>query len=350
MDLATLKIRIQRHLTDGLLTIVGSGLSVAEGIPGMTALKDHLLATLPERVHADSLSVWQGIRGALEQGHSLENSLLSNPPDPHLETLIAEETTNLICPAEARVFEEAIAGERVLRFSKLCRHFLKTHTGIPVVTTNYDRLIELAAEISGFGVDTLFVGHRAGKLAVVESRFGHCRGVIDRKVGRRWQSTLDWNPHLRVMKPHGSLDWFKGPQGPIACSHALNRQRLIITPGLNKYRGGYDPPFDSHREAANREIDRASRFLIIGYGFNDEHLQTHLEPKLAEGKPTILLTHSLSPKAISLIQQCPSILALSSFEDESGTKVITQTETHLFPGVDLWDLGKLVDEVLTPQP
>jgi hypothetical protein len=42
MDLHTIKIRLQEHLSDGLVTIVGSGLSCAEGLPGMGELATYL--------------------------------------------------------------------------------------------------------------------------------------------------------------------------------------------------------------------------------------------------------------------------------------------------------------------
>ena len=51
MELDALKKRLQEHLTDGLVTIVGSGLSIAEGIPGMGELASHLLATLRRGCH-----------------------------------------------------------------------------------------------------------------------------------------------------------------------------------------------------------------------------------------------------------------------------------------------------------
>jgi len=41
MDFGGLVKFIQGHVTDGLLLVVGSGLSAAEGIPGMGALATH---------------------------------------------------------------------------------------------------------------------------------------------------------------------------------------------------------------------------------------------------------------------------------------------------------------------
>lgn len=347
MELAVLKKRIQTHLSDGLVTIVGSGLSVAEGIPGMPALAAHLLSVVTPRVEASSQTLWTTISNELSAGKDLESTLLAHPPDSHLETLIVGTTAEFLGAAEAAIFEQVFSGSRTLRFARLLLHLLKSSSGLPVITTNYDRLIELAAESSGLGVDTLFTGHRAGRLDPDKSRFSQCRGIVERKVNGRKKATLDYAPHIRVLKPHGSFDWYHGTNGPIACAFTLAHPRMIITPGLNKYRGGYNPPFDTHREAANREIDRASRYLIIGYGFNDEHLQTHLEPKLCEGRPAILVTRTLSAKAASLMQKSPGLIAISRSATK-GTLATTAAGAFEFPDSEMWDIENLVQEVLTP--
>jgi hypothetical protein len=114
---------------------------------------------------------------------------------------------------------------------------------------------------------------------------------------------------------------------------------------LNKFRGGYDQPFDAHRERANKEIDGAQRFLILGYGFNDEHLQTHLEQQLLRGLPALLITHSLSPKALQLISKCPSLTAIVSDTAGAGAMVHHSGDTQFFSGANLWDLEVFVNEV-----
>jgi hypothetical protein len=148
-----------------------------------------------------------------------------------------------------------------------------------------------------------------------------------------------------MLKPHGSLDWYKHNSDPIRCPLPLSLQRLIITPGLNKFRGGYNRPFDSHRERANREIDKASRFLIIGYCFRYEHLQPHLEPALRRGKPALLLTYSLSDQARRLINECNAITALCADTTNNGTTAIIDGAPMSLPGQCLWDLDSFVKGV-----
>ena len=98
-----------------------------------------------------------------------------------MESIIVELTANLIHNAEMAVIEKVVSGERTLRFSQLLAHMLKPNTGIPVVTTNYDRLIEIAAEAVGLGLDTLFVGQTFGHLDSKQSQFSLCRKVIKRR-------------------------------------------------------------------------------------------------------------------------------------------------------------------------
>lgn len=344
MDVGKLKQRLQEHFTDGLVTVVGSGLSVAEGIPGMAALAKHLHKTVPDRLDADSRPLWKQIAEELTNGIDLENALLRHPPDPAMEAVIVELTANLILCAEMPVIQEVVSGERTLRFSRLLAQMLKPNTGIPVVTTNYDRLIEIAAEAVGFGVDTLFFGQHVGHLDSKRSQFSLCRGVTQRRKAVH----LAYTDHLVVLKPHGSLDWFLHNHEPIRCPLPLANQRLIITPGLNKFRDGYERPFDAHRERANREIDRAARYLIVGYGFNDDHLQTHLEPQLRSGKPSVLVTHGLSAKATRLVSECDGMIALSADPVRDGTVVTTKDGSEFLPGTKLWDLGIFTSEVLEP--
>ena len=344
MGLADLKRKIQDHFTDGLLIVVGSGLSSAEGVPGMAALAMHLLATVRPQLPEASAPAWNQIESDIKAGTDLESALHRSQPDSGLEALILQLTADFIAKAEAQVIHEVLAGQRVLRFSRLLKHLLKPNSGIPVVTTNYDRLIEVATEAAGLGVDSLFVGQHLGRFDPRESRFSLCRKVMQ----RRKVVHLTYADHVVLLKPHGSLDWFMRDGEPIRLSLSIVGQRLMITPGVNKFRGGYDRPFDAHRERANQEIDRASRYLIVGYGFNDDHLQTHLEHQLRKGVPTIVLARSLSAKARQLVQDCNEILALSEDAGGTGTQVLQGRSEITIPDCQLWDIGKLIDEVLEP--
>jgi hypothetical protein len=343
VDLDELKSYLQRHLGDGLVTIVGSGLSCAEGMPGMTELAAHLKTDITPLISGADYDIWTKIVADLD-AVGLEAALLKFPPSLTLEALITNATARIMIPAEERILKEAVSGSRVLRLTRLLKHMLKSSSGIPIVTTNYDRLIEFAAEQAGLGVDTMFAGQYCGTLDEEQSRRSFLREVIF-KSGR--QVHYRFQDRVRLMKPHGSFDWYLSANGPIRHFGSLDAQRLIITPGLNKFRNGYESPFDRHRERANAAIDKATRFLIVGYGFNDDHLETHLKPLINSGKPTILLTHAVSDKGREFTQTGPNFTALefAEFSGTSGTRVIRGSEETFLPGIHIWDLNGLIDKV-----
>lgn len=348
MDLHNVKVRLQEHLSDGLVTIVGSGLSCAEGLPSMGELAAYLLAEVGVGLAGADATTWASA-SALFAAKGLEGALLAVPPTPAVESAIASATGKLIAERERAVVSEVFAGTRKLRLTRLLPHLVKPATGLTIVTTNYDRLVEIAAEEADIGADTMFVGRFAGQLNERESQLSFCRKVTVKQ--RPAVATFHYRPRALICKPHGSLDWYARAGRPVFYPGDLpDAVRLIITPGHNKFRNGYESPFDHHRSKANDAIDRASRFLVLGYGFNDDHLETHLSPCIRGGKPTLMLTRSLSTVARQLALMHTNVIALEYAEvaGVAGTTVIVEQKEFFFPGVGMWDVDSFVTEVLEP--
>lgn len=346
MELHELKTHLQQHLSDGLVTIVGSGLSCAEGLPGMGELANHLHAVIGPDLSSADVATWSEIV-PLIQSKGLEAALLEKPPSAGLEAAIATATAELIAARERSIVTEVFAGARTLRLTRLIAHLLKPSSGLPIVTTNYDRLVEIAAEEAGLGVDTMFVGRFSGTLNERESRLSFCRDVTLKKN----HVAYHYHPRALVCKPHGSLDWYLRNGKPVHYAGDLpGAMRLIITPGHNKFRNGYESPFDHHRSRANEAIDRASRFLILGYGFNDDHLETHLSPAIRGGKPTLLMARTLSASAEALATGHANVIALDCVNQDGadGTRVIINKNHLFFPNLALWDVHSFIQEVLEP--
>lgn len=345
MEIHDLKLRLQRHFTDGLVTVVGSGLSCAEGLPGMGVLADYLQNTVAADLSSDDKAHWAEL-SPLIAANGLEAALLAKPPTPTLEIAIVAKTVELIAKHEREIVAEVFAKTRTLRFTRLLKHLLKPTTGVPVVTTNYDRLIEIAAEEADLGVDTLFVGQFAGHLNEQESRLSFCREVTLKGKVVQYR----YRQRVNVFKPHGSLDWYYREGKPVRYAGDLPLPRSIITPGLNKFRNGYESPFDRHRERANEAIDKATRFLVLGYGFNDDHLETHLTPRIRSGVPTLMLAHTLSNNALKLASTSANVVAIQheSVGGQSGSSVFVNTTREFIPGLAIWDLDNFVSGVLEP--
>jgi hypothetical protein len=333
---------VQKLFTDGLALVVGSGLSAAEGIPGMPELALYLNAASRELTGTDAAE-WGHIKTLLDAGEGLEAALLKQPPSNSLETWIAHKTCALLLPKEREVIGAVLRGEHALRLTGFLERVLKPPSGLPILTPNYDRLIEVACESAGFHVDTTAVGQYAGTFDYKRSCMGSCRGI----TVRARTTVLDHFPRAIVLKPHGSLDWYESGSGARRCSLDVDVERLIITPGINKYRAGYNEPFDKHRDLANEHIDRAGRLLIVGYGFNDDHLQTHLEKRIRDGTPTLILNKSAGTRVQKLAEESPLCVCVSQLPGECGAVVTHRGNGFEHRGLDLWDLGVLAKELLT---
>lgn len=310
----------------------------------MVSLGQHLVTHIPASLSPEDTRLWEEIHPLIGTD-GLEAALLKHPPTASLEAAIVQCTGDFIAASEASIIAEVFNNTRTLRLTKLIPHLLKPSTGIPIVTTNYDRLAELACEEAGLGVDTMFCGHFTARLNPEESYWSFCRHVklVGRNVRYKFASKAN------VFKPHGSLDWYHREGNPVRYSGILPLPRLIITPGLNKYRSGYESPFDKHREKGNDAIDKAHRFLIIGYGFNDDHLETHLTPRIKSGAKTVILTRSLSSKARDIAIANKNVIA-AEFHEESGAagaRFIFDGAEKFYPGVDYWDLDGFVKGVLS---
>lgn len=340
MELRALKKRLQEHLGDGLVLVIGSGLSSAEGVPGMGALGQHLVNHIPAILSEEDNKLWEEIHPRITS-EGLEAALLKKTPSPSLEAAVVQGTADFIAEAEAAIISEVFNNSRKLRLTSLIPHLLRPDAGIPIITTNYDRLAELACEEAGLGVDTMFCGHFAAKLEPQESFWSFCRSV---KLVAGKNVRYKFAPKANIFKPHGSLDWYHREGNPVRYAGALPLPRLIITPGLNKFRNGYESPFDKHREKANDAIDKARRFLIVGYGFNDDHLETHLTPRIKSGVATVILTFSLSPKAKDIAMLNKNVIGIEHCEKDGnkGSNIIIEGTETFYPDNDFWDLGGFV--------
>ena len=343
--LGDLKTDLQSFFIDGVVLVIGSGLSSAEGVPGMWPLAQHLLSSVERHLPKPDADPWRAIKRELTAGRSLESVLLDHPPCLHLEDAIRAETATFIRNAERPIVQEAVAGKRTLRLESLLPHLPVKNAPLPIITTNYDRLVEIAVENCGYGADSMFCGYFKGHFSQSESRMSFARR-IDQPPKRK--ARIIYSPRCEVLKPHGSIDWFQVDGQPVRTQVDLDVVPLIITPGQNKYRTGYEHPFDIHRERANHHIDRARALIFIGYGFNDDHLQTHLMKVIEAGIPTLILTRSLSSTAAELARTKSSVTAISKGPGPSTILASSTSGEQVLDSPPLWDITTFSQEVLQP--
>ncbi|WP_034637835.1 SIR2 family protein [Desulfovibrio cuneatus] len=342
-----LKTRLQRFFSDGLVVVIGSGLSCAEGLPSMGDLAKALITLVPKKCSSADLPQWQEIEKFLRAKKGLEEAVNSIQLSESLGKVIVEIVANTVRTAEESVISQCIGNGRILKISSLLSHLSPKHPKkIQIITTNYDRLIEIACEMRGFWLDTGFCGKTSGLFDPAKSKF---QGAIGTGSSKKQTPKLIYPNMVHLSKPHGSLDWYLLKDGmPIYTPLCSFSCPLIITPGQHKYRQGYDQPFDAHRNMGNAAIDSAKSFLFIGYGFNDDHLQTHLSQRLRSGIPALILSRSLTESADKIIGLSETIVALSQSSNPEDTTVTMKNAKWDIQDNSWWDVEHFVSGVIAP--
>jgi hypothetical protein len=151
------------------------------------------------------------------------------------------------------------------------RRVARRSTRLPrtqLFTTNYDLAFETAAARSGFAVIDGFSHSYPQRFDGVY--FEHDFATRDRE---RAAVPVDWVPNVvQLHKLHGSVDWAADSNGEVR-RDAAEPQPLIVYPRSSKFEVSYQQPFlelMGRFQAALRRPETG--LLILGSGFNDEHI------------------------------------------------------------------------------
>lgn len=336
LELTNVKRQLQDHLQEGLLLVVGSGLSAAEGMPGMMSLGAHLKSVMPPLLVSMPDPEWDTVVTALDMGDHLEAAMGKANLQSSTVDAIVDATAKLILKQELEVFSKVLSGTKTLPFTTFAKHLFRGGRKFHLITPNYDRLIELATEAAGIGVDTRFAGHLFAYSDPKRSADAHRESYM---AGRN--ALLRPLHQLCVYKPHGSLDWFEVGGEVVRCPVNPGKTPIIITPGSSKYRESFRWAFDDQRTAGNKGAANSSRLMFMGYGFNDDHLEQYLCPNLTLTKPTVIMTKGLSGNAKKVIANSSGtqVIALSAVSETNlRTRISTSLGEELIVDEELWHL------------
>jgi len=303
----------------------------------MGPLAVHLIATVPVTTTPEEIAQWQAFK--LELGtHDLEAALTKVTFSEALTRHVVSSSREFLIPKDIEVFEKLLHDRRVLPLSRLFRYFfVSTHKDVHVITPNYDRIAEYAADASEF---SHFTGFSYGYLNT-RSRDSRTR------IHQNGEATRT----VSIWKVHGSFDWFKNAAGQIvslpSCRDTpADYMPVMITPGVEKYRLAYEEPFRTIMASSDNALEKARSYFCVGFGFNDQHLQTKLIERCeAASLPIVVITMELSPAAKAFLTsgRCRKFLALE--RSPTGTRMFSHTDptgTDI-PGQDIWQLDKFLD-------
>ena len=332
----------QECISKAPVIILGSGASAAYDIPGMPALRKHLLGTTaPFDAAPDDIDQWEKFKNHLGTV-DLEKALTDIRLPDAITRYVVVSTWDFLAPHDVHVFNQLLENRKLFPLTRLYHHlFSSIHHEINVVTPNYDLLAEYAADAgemchyTGFGYGHLRLRAKAHAPKI------HLAGSPARTVN--------------IWKVHGSFDWFRDKAGvvmalPSTAKRPANAEPVIVTPGIEKYRLTYDEPFVSIKQGADLALQSARAYFCVGYGFNDNHLQTKLVERCrAVAVPLVLITKQISPTAMAFLKsgQCQRYMAIE--ECDSGCRMYSTEYPNGvdIPGHDYWNLDQFLTMVIS---
>lgn len=335
----------QSALSSTPVIILGSGASAAHGVPGMASLAKHLASLSPPVgwTIAEN-NEWNAFLANLANGDDLETALGAVRPTRRQNEFVAEATRTFLFPSDRDALGSLIADRRHLPLSRLYKHlFTSTHKTLHVVTPNYDRLAEYAADAVEFAV---FTGFNHGHLQL-RAKEADARLVTNGQQVRT----------VKVWKVHGSLDWFHDAADRIIALPQMEHTPagfapLMITPGVEKYRLAHGEPFRTIFTCSDTALEGARSYLCVGYGFNDEHLQTKLVERCdTDSVPLVVVTQGLTDMAKAFLKggKCRRYLAIEAADP--GSRFYTHEHPDGFdvPHWEAWQLSAFLDMTIGAQ-
>lgn len=319
--------------------IVGTGLSIVYGVPGMEVLATHLNDEINKSTKRGLKSMWNK-RYAKVKDNGLEVGLANlSPKEDKLVDAIQTITAAFILEKEEKLHKKIM--EKDTGFCKLLWYLSGTVSTnqkiIDVMTPNYDRIIELVCDKLGIGVITGFSGNMYNRFNI--NILKHPTEIYNCKK-RVW---------VRLFKPHGSINWIREADSEYMTNDYNILQEKsecieIIAPGSSKYRAGLiNNTFRCMREEFNELLRTEDNYslLFFGYGFNDDHFDTALFGSFQ--KNVLIISKDVKTDIINKAMEKKNI---TIFYCESGKNYMIYKSQKYVINEPLWDIDKFAEVFL----
>ena len=224
----------------------------------------------------------------------------------------------------------------------LIRSLPATYPELQVITPNYDLLIEYSADLIGAPCLTGFCG------GIIRS-WNPNIGFIQPTIKRNEKDFLA--RYIRLIKPHGSFAWFQSKTSPhlIVENFALRElngdwRRHMVIPGPTKYSESLKDTCRDHMRYMDQAFMKVKSLLVIGYGFNDPHLEEYLKRSISREIPAIYVTRGLSQSSLeSFVFPYPNVTCIMS-DGATGSHIYCGDTEINCPGERLWMLENFAEK------
>lgn len=312
MDIDGIYKTVQDYLKEPPLVIWGSGATAGFGLPGMWTLKDEIGKVLPsfDKTCTD-------LEAELGKD-KYEDDL------PRIRRIIRD----VICAADIKAKEQLLKSveefDGIRRLTKFCHD---PHPKVMnIVSTNYDRILEYVWGYYGLRFTDGFDQHELSEFD--ENKFQ------DKDI-------------INLMKVHGSLDWFDVDHEVRKLSTNFGYDPVMIPPGKNKYRTTHNSPYRELMQKSDDAIKKASSFLVVGFGFNDEHITPLVSKKTKAGAPIVVVTMKVTPTTEKELEKAKKVIYVEADTDKTKSRIrIIENGMVISESIEdgeFWKLNKFMD-------
>jgi hypothetical protein len=304
---------IQNYLKTPPVIIWGSGATVPFGLPSMSTLNGILKDTVPEfDKDCDNLEVELGKDKYHEVMPQIRNVIW------HAISTVDNEVLQNLLVSNSDDFNG---------IKKLVEKISDAHPKVTnIITTNYDRILENVLSFYGIPFTDGFLGK---ELSLFDESLFSSKNIVN------------------IVKVHGSLNWFDfGGEIRYLQNNIESSVPQIICPGKNKYQEAYKSPYRELIQKSDLFINSADSFLVVGFGFNDEHLTPRIKSKIKKGTPIVVITKIISETCLTELESAEKYVLLED-DGDNKTKVTvkernSEKQIIILEG-NFWSLNKFVE-------
>lgn len=280
---------IQKFLNNPPVIILGSGATIPFNLPSMVQLNN----VLREKIEGFNIT-----------NENLESEL-GKPAYEAKMPEIRNVIWDTVNQADKQVHGELTKGnfDDIEPIKNMIEKFRECHPRVlNIITTNYDCILEYTMAYYSIPFSDGFSGR---DFSIFSDTNFQERGLVN------------------LIKVHGSLNWFKIQDSiRFLSSHSECCEPIIICPGKNKYQEAYQSPYRDLIQKSDNLIRKAKSFLVVGFGFNDEHLTPKIREKVNAGTPLVLATRGVTESCKREMSQAQKYVFLQKFkESENKTSV-----------------------------
>ena len=181
----------------------------------------------------------------------------------------------------------------------------KDDVKLEIVTTNYDQVIEKAAEK---GKITVFDGFGFNSHPIFDDSWFDWN--LSKKVKYLNTNEVEYKPNvIDLLKIHGSIDWVREDNEIVKQKSISENQNMenqvMIFPSSDKYKQSYDKPYFELMSRFQNYLRKPNTLLITsGFSFSDEHISRMITDaiKVNSGLRILITDYNINNKSYNNIK------------------------------------------------